>query len=721
MSCTAQNRLKRLVLRQVCLLALFVPLAQARGLIARISDIRALPPSEAKLALPVLIRGVVTMRDGTDLTVQDESAGIWVAVNIARGRKLLTDGGANLDDVREGMELEIAGITGPGDFAPILLPSSVRVLGMKALPPARQMVASRFLSGVEDSQRIEVRGVVQRVSRQASFCELFIDAVPGRLTVEVASSLVPDPESLIDAELRVCGVVGSYFNAQGGFISPRLISRMAGDLVIEKPAPSLADVPRVSLDRLFAFRPEPLGPHRQRVAGTVTFALPGQFFFLQEGNNAVRVASHTAVSLQAGDRVEALGFLDGTGINGGMTEATVWKTGSAEVPGAVLKDPEEVMRIYEKDIYLRGESRADDFDGRLIRFRARLLRVRASPDRRADWRQVTLEQGRLILGAILHTGDAKALDRLQPGSEVEVTGILKLDFSQAITGLDFQRRVISEVTLREAGDVTVVRAPSWWTSQRLLVLLGAGAALLGASMLWVLLLRQEVTRKMRIISENLRSEAVSGERNRVARDLHDTLEQQLAGIALQLDRAKKVLVMKPEVASMAMALASRMLRHTRLEARRSVWDLRSRVLELHGLAIALRTMAESVSSPDGPLVDVRAPDERLALPEGVEFQLLRVAQEALGNALKHARARHVVIALECTQKQLQLQISDDGVGFLQELSENSAQGHFGLLGMQERAIRIGARVSVTSSPGTGCVVTLDLPVRPISDLKPSAI
>ena len=226
---------------------------------------------------------------------------------------------------------------------------------------------------------------------------------------------------------------------------------------------------------------------------------------------------------------------------------------------------------------------------------------------------------------------------------------------------------------------------------------------------------------MRIISENLRSEAVSGERNRVARDLHDTLEQQLAGIALQLDRAKKVLGMKPEVASMAMALASRMLRHTRLEARRSVWDLRSRVLELHGLAVALRTMAESVSSPDGPRVDVQAPDDRLALPEGAEFQLLRVAQEALGNALKHARASHVVIALECTQKQLQLQIRDNGIGFIPEVSENSVEGHFGLLGMQERAIRIGARVSVTSSPGKGCIVTLDLPVRPISDPKPSAI
>ena len=721
MSCITPNRLKRLDLRCVCLLALWVPLTQASGLITRIAEIRELLPAKAEMALPVLIRGVVTTRDGVDLTVQDETAGIWVAVNIARTRQLLTDSAAILDEVREGVELEITGITGRGDFAPILLPSSIRILGPKALPPARQMVASRFLSGAEDSQRIEVRGVVQRVSRQADYCELFIDAVPGRLTVEIASALVPDPESLIDAEVRVCGVAGSYFNIRGGFISPRLISRVAGDLVIEKPAPSLVDVPLVSLDRLFAFRPEPLGSHRKRVTGTVTFALPGKLFFLQEGNNAVRVASQTAVSLQTGDRVEALGFLDGTGVNGGMTEATVWKTGSAAVPAAVLKNPEEVMRIYEKDIYVREESRGDDFDGRLIRFRARLLKVRASPDRNADWRQVTLEQGRLILGAILQTGDAKALDRLQPGSEVDVTGILKLDFSQAITGLDPQRRVNLEVTLREAADVMVVRAPSWWTSRRLLVLLGAGAALLGAALLWVLLLRQEVTRKMRIISEKLRSEAVSGERNRVARDLHDTLEQQLAGIALQLDRAKKVLGMKPEVASMAMALASRMLRHTRLEARRSVWDLRSRVLELHGLAVALRTMAESVSSPDGPLVDVRAPDARLALPEGAEFQVLRVAQEALGNALKHACARHVVIAFECTPNHFKLQISDDGVGFMPEVSGNSMEGHFGLLGMQERAIRIGARVSVTSSPDKGCVVTLDLPVRPSSDVQPSTI
>ncbi len=687
-------------------------LSPAFGLITRIEEIRTLAFDAPSSPVPVLVRAVVTAREGNNMTVEDETAGIWVSVDVARGRGIWQGKEADLQAAVEGMEVEIAGFTDPGGYAPVLVATTIRVLGSKPLPPVKPVEHVRFFNGSEDSQRVEVRGVVQRITRRGNHWELLMDGLPGRFFGEIPPALFPDPRMLIDAELCLRGVAGSHFNTRGEFVSPRLFVRFATDIVIEKPAVPEAEIPLIPLHRLFAFRPEPVRAHRQRVVGTVTFAVPGQFFYLQEGDDAIRVASQTAVTTQAGDRVEVIGFLNGSGVNGGMTEATVKKLGVGKVPEAIWKSPETIMTTYEKQPYGSNNPQFDDYDGRLIRFEAKVVSVRGSPDLQRNWRQVTLEQGNLILGAILHEGATAALDRLEPGSLVDVRGILKLDFTSDNTDLEILKRIRTEVTLRSSEDIRVIRAPPWWTPRRLLMVIATVLGLLGIALLWAFVLRREISRKMQIISSKLSSEAVSGERNRVARDLHDTLEQQLAGVALQLDGAKKVLTVNSAAASSAMDLASRMLRHTRLEARRSVWDLRSQVLESQGLVVALRTMAESVATPHGPCVDVRVTDEPGLLPAGVDFQLLRVAQEALANALKHAQASHIVISLETLPEGLRLRIRDDGQGFSAHDASQPNGGHFGLLGMQERAIKVGGHFTIEGPAGKGCTVTVFIPKEP---------
>lgn len=108
-----------------------------------------------------------------------------------------------------------------------------------------------------------------------------------------------------------------------------------------------------------------------------------------------------------------------------------------------------------------------DFDGHLIRFRAQLLAVQSAPDGKLPWRRLTLKQGSMILGAILHQGDAAALDAMQPDSELEVAGIVQLEYAVVEGARAFLRPVQLDVVLRNAADVTVVRAPSWWTTARL--------------------------------------------------------------------------------------------------------------------------------------------------------------------------------------------------------------------------------------------------------------
>jgi signal transduction histidine kinase len=102
----------------------------------------------------------------------------------------------------------------------------------------------------------------------------------------------------------------------------------------------------------------------------------------------------------------------------------------------------------------------------------------------------------------------------------------------------------------------------------------------------------------------------------------------------------------------------------------------------------------------------------------VEFQLLRVAQESLANAIKHSGAKRIVISLEITPEAIRLRISDDGLGFAPGALTHSESPHFGVLGMQERAAKIGAELSIVGTPGAGCVVTLSLPCRPAIKTQP---
>lgn len=701
-----------------CILALYPSAGFSAEKLTQIAEVRSLSSEEAGNSIPVLIRGVMTTPGGISFAIQDEQDGVWINVFEARRLGYWKGDDAVLAAATEGMEVEISGITDSGGYAPTILPETMKVLGPKPLPQARPIVPARFFSGADDCLRIEANGTVQRVVQREKYWELWIDANPGRYRAMVSGELPSPPEDLIDSEVRIRGVATAIFNTRSEIVTPRISSSIPGDLVITKSAPRPEDVPFVALDHLQGFRNEPIGPHRQRVSGTVTFSLQGRFFYIQEKSCAVRVETSSDALLNAGDHVEVMGFTDVSGATAKITEGTVRKIGTVKEPEIVRINPEEIIEINQNAATYGRPANPNDFDGRLICFRAKLLAVQIAHNSEQSSRRLTVQQGSLILSVILHTGNPKTLDRLLPNSIVEITGIARLEKLLDDETPNHLKSVRMEILLRDDSGIILVKAPPWWTPQRLYILLAATAVILAVVFLWALLLRREVSKKMEIISSSLQSEAVSNERNRVARELHDTLEQQLSGVALQLDGAKKAMQSRPEVASRAMDLAGKMLRHTRLEARRSVWDLRSQILETQGLLVALQTMVESVASPSGAKIEVISTGECRTLPDGSDFQLLRVAQEALANALKHAEATNITISLETAPEKTRLRVCDDGKGFDPDAPFSRGDPHFGLLGMRERAVRIGAEFSISSSPGAGCTMTLDLPANIIQEPKP---
>lgn len=196
------------------------------------------------------------------------------------------------------------------------------------------------------------------------------------------------------------------------------------------------------------------------------------------------------------------------------------------------------------------------------------------------------------------------------------------------------------------------------------------------------------------------------ERNRIAREIHDTLAQSLAAIALRLEAADALLEAgaPPEQARASVAQALDLARRSLEEARRSVLDLRAAPLEGRGLADALRDLVAATAGPAG-LVTIVGDDGDL--PPRVAVGLYRVAQEALANAERHAEAGRIELSLTIGPGRATLSVADDGRGYD---PGQTPPGHFGLIGMAERARLLGGELRVESAPGAGTRVTAEVPL-----------
>ncbi|HEV2853918.1 MAG TPA: GAF domain-containing sensor histidine kinase [Thermoanaerobaculia bacterium] len=206
--------------------------------------------------------------------------------------------------------------------------------------------------------------------------------------------------------------------------------------------------------------------------------------------------------------------------------------------------------------------------------------------------------------------------------------------------------------------------------------------------------------------------AQTEERNRLAREIHDTIAQDLSAIAFQLEAAEALLAgqEKMERARRSVSAALDLARKGLEEARRSVLDLRAAPLEGRTLPAALAALvveANAGDAGDAPAVAFETASA-IPLPPAVEVGLYRIAQEALQNALRHANAARVKLRLEASPERARLTVEDDGRGF--EIAERSTASRFGLVGMRERARLLGGSFQVESSPGAGTRITAEVPL-----------
>ena len=224
-----------------------------------------------------------------------------------------------------------------------------------------------------------------------------------------------------------------------------------------------------------------------------------------------------------------------------------------------------------------------------------------------------------------------------------------------------------------------------------------------------------------------REAGVGDERQRMAREIHDTLAQGLMGIITQLEAAQQTA--NDAERERRMDNAKRLARDSLAEARRSVQALRPQALENSRLPEALADEVARWSATSGVAGEVKTTGEARALHPEVEVTLLRVAQEVLANVAKHAGASRAGVTLSYMEDVVSLDVRDDGVGFVppdgspsngsapngSSANGSPAGGGFGLIAMRQRVSRLAGQLEIESEPGTGTAVSASLPAIPLGE------
>src|SRR5579859_5522739 len=224
----------------------------------------------------------------------------------------------------------------------------------------------------------------------------------------------------------------------------------------------------------------------------------------------------------------------------------------------------------------------------------------------------------------------------------------------------------------------------------------------------------ETNHQLRQHAGTLENLNISRERNRVARELHDTLAHTLSGLTVQLETVEAYWAIDPAQAQALLAQAEATARSGLQETRQALAALRASPLEDLGLVLALRQLAEDAAARARLQLELAVPDSLEPLPPDVEQCLYRVAQEAIANVVYHANAQRLAVALcgppapaaGAPPALTRLIVHDDGTGFT---GTGVTPGHYGLAGMRERARLIGGYLTIDSRPGGGTTVELQVP------------
>ncbi len=679
-------------------------------------QVRALDRDVAAEGLPVRLEGVVTYLAGEEspsFMIQDGTAGIFIQVDSIRdGSPGEKPGLAEaLERLERGMRVIVTGKTESGQIAPDVNLSSLEIFGRAPLPEPEKITLEQFRTGAYDSQFVEMEAVVRFArlsSKYAAYADIDLIQSSGRFTAYLQNPPLDfDYDSLIDARVRVRGVGIGHFNDRGQLLEPFL--RIAGIGDIEVLVPGTDDpfsAPLMEIRKLYHFSPDGHRIKRQRVIGTVTSREPGQYFYLQENGRGIRVNTRLETPLRIGDRVEVSGFPEMRDSFAVLSEA-VYRV----LPGGGKIQPVSIRtnRIFDQRRNSNQTREYADINGLLVSIEGTMV----GDDH--DGSRFFLTTDELTVPVSLINGKENGKELLA-GSRLRVSGICLVQIRYGYPDYTYPHPVGFEILAQSADDITVITSPPWWTPRRLWMVVGIVSATLALALVWSVALRRKVAQRSAELALEIESkhnarlefDAVLRERKRLAADIHDTLEQSLTGVAYQVE-AMTVWEERKQPSAAGLPRLRQSLAGVREDLRRTIWNIRSNILDDGDLTAALEKVIERAESGTAATIGLEVSGERHPVSDFIASQTLMIAQEAVTNARKHASPDHIRLHLSYLGESLELTIEDDGCGFQENPPDLAAGDHYGMRGMKERAARMGADLSWKSGK-SGTRISLKTPV-----------
>lgn len=630
----------------------------------------------------VSLQGVVTWVDSRaspSFYVQDPSGGLLVTQHNGPPPKLAE-------------RVRIQGMLTLGDFAPVIRNSQYQGLGPGTMPDVMRASGGGLLNGSFNGERVETDGWIRSAEMtDATTMVGLLDSGASRISFRINNVKTLNPEKLIAAKARVRGVA-SPVRSRGTIrqlVEVQLLANGEEDFYSElQEAISPWTLPPTPLRNAFQYHPGQTRGERLHVRGKVVMMADG-IAWLHDGEAGLAMQGTDTAKPRPGEQVAAVGFRDLEDFLPVLSDVVIVPDNGPEI----LLRPRKIQAARLREGLHHGD---------FVAVTGRLLDRIDAPIGSADRRVVlALQADHGVFTAELDAHGSGALAKLETGSLLRVTGICSVQTDKTAETTGFKMLVPN------AASITVVERAPYFSAKRLLILLSITLAFMLAAALWAFFL---VQRNLSLRAEMRERLAVSAERSRLARDLHDTLEQGLTAIHLQLHGIGPSREEASGETQERLGAARRLVQQCHSEIRSSIWNLRSETLEHIDLGDALQRAAQSLCLGSHTRVEFRQQTADVKIPQLIGDNVLRIGQEAITNVLKHADASVLQIDLITATDRISLAVSDDGHGFTPATMPDGRTGHFGLLGMRERAARIGGTLDITSLPGEGTTVRIEVPL-----------
>ena len=602
--------------------------------------------------------------------------------------------------LRAGDRIRAKGHTVLYDYGQVAaLCESIEIIGHGPVPEPEPVSIEELHSGRFDCHYVKIRGTLR---------DAFADEIDGGFTylalncdgtlLYATTTRFKVSDGLIGAEVEIAGICDPMPIGGRRYMGYTLLVQNVDAIKILKASDEDAfDVPAIDETK----NPGPMeiqafGKRRARGRVLATWR-PNNLILETARGKLIFATIANQILPAAGASVEVAGLPE-TDLFSLILSRAVWRP-SKDAPVA----PQKPIELdFDKLLGTPDEARRliPYYNGMTVRIKGNVVGLESAEGHIAE---ISISDGKRILTIDASTVPGVA-DDVSVGCRIEVTGVCVLETDNWRPGSLFPPASGYRIVVRKPGDLRILAHPPWWTPGRLLVVIGVLASALA-----LLLLRLALKRRFDAIIAKAKIDARVGERTRLAVELHDSIAQNLTGVAMEIRSAKRAKTADPPGMDRHLDLAAATLDSCRSELRNCIWDLRSLTLDEATIDEAIRrTLQQHLA---GARLEVRFNAPRQLFPDSMLHAILRIVRELTNNAVRHGHADDIKVAGCIDGGRLLFSVRDNGCGFNPDLAPGMSEGHFGLQGIRERIETLEGNMEIESTAGRGTKCSLSIPLN----------